>query len=89
MGRIGLEPSLEDYIADLVAIFDQVRRVIRDDGTLWLNIGDSYTSGGKSEPPRHTDQILRFQSIRGRWTDIHATHWILLVRARHVLPPEV
>jgi site-specific DNA-methyltransferase (cytosine-N4-specific) len=47
-GQIGLEPSLESYIASLVEVFDQVRRVVREDGTLWLNIGDSYTSGGRT-----------------------------------------
>lgn len=47
-GQIGLESSLESYIASLVNVFDQVRRVVREDGTLWLNIGDSYTSGGRT-----------------------------------------
>lgn len=47
-GQIGLEASLNDYISSLVTIFEQVRRVTRDDGTLWLNIGDSYTSGGRT-----------------------------------------
>lgn len=48
VGQIGLENSLEEYLADLVAVFEQVRRVTREDGTLWLNIGDSYTSGGRT-----------------------------------------
>lgn len=47
-GQIGAEPNVEDYIADLVALFREVRRTLSDDGTLWLNIGDSYTSGGRS-----------------------------------------
>jgi DNA modification methylase len=47
-GQIGLELSLPDYIASLVEVFAQVRRTLRDDGTLWLNIGDSYTSGGRT-----------------------------------------
>ena len=47
-GQIGLEESVEHYIRALVRIFSQVRRVLRDDGTLWLNIGDSYTSGGRT-----------------------------------------
>jgi len=47
-GQIGSELSLPDYIASLVAIFEQVRRTMRDDGTLWLNIGDSYTAGGRT-----------------------------------------
>lgn len=42
--QIGLEPTLAEYIATLVDVFRSVRRVLRDDGTLWLNIGDSYCS---------------------------------------------
>tara|TARA_Y100000296_G_scaffold46090_1_gene52883 strand:+ start:980 stop:1960 length:981 start_codon:yes stop_codon:yes gene_type:complete len=40
--QIGLEPTPDEYVAQLVAVFREVRRVLRDDGTLWLNIGDSY-----------------------------------------------
>ena len=47
-GQIGAEESVEHYIADLVLLFAEVRRVLADDGTLWLNIGDSYTSGGRT-----------------------------------------
>jgi len=45
--QIGLEPSPELYVARLVDVFRQVRRVLRDDGTLWLNLGDSYAT----QPP--------------------------------------
>lgn len=47
-GQIGLEESLPEYIEKLTAVFEEVRRVLRNDGTLWLNIGDSYTSGGRT-----------------------------------------
>lgn len=47
-GQIGAEPDIRDYIKDLVAVFGEVRRTLADDGTLWLNIGDSYTSGGRT-----------------------------------------
>lgn len=46
-GQIGLEKTPEAYVAELVAVFREVRRVLRDDGTLWLNLGDSYASGTK------------------------------------------
>jgi site-specific DNA-methyltransferase (cytosine-N4-specific) len=46
-GQIGAEALIDDYLADLVAIFREVRRTLRDDGTLWLNIGDSFTSGDR------------------------------------------
>jgi DNA modification methylase len=41
-GQIGLEPSPEAYVAKMVEVFRGVRRVLRNDGTLWLNLGDSY-----------------------------------------------
>lgn len=47
-GQIGLEESVEQFIKRLSQVFDQAFRVLRDDGTLWLNIGDSYTSGGRT-----------------------------------------
>lgn len=46
-GQIGLERDPRDYIAALVAVFQEVRRVMRPDGTLWLNLGDAYTDGGR------------------------------------------
>ena len=47
-GQIGAEPTLDAYISDLVLLFREVRRTLRDDGTLWLNIGDGFTSGGRT-----------------------------------------
>lgn len=47
-GQIGAEERLDDYIDHLVGVFREVRRVLADDGTLWLNIGDSYTSGNRT-----------------------------------------
>lgn len=46
-GQIGLEPTPDAYIAALVAVFAQVRRVLRDDGVCWLNIGDSFANDAK------------------------------------------
>lgn len=46
--QIGAEPKLEDYLQNLRAIFREVRRTLANDGTLWLNLGDSYTSGGRT-----------------------------------------
>jgi len=43
-GQIGLERTPEEYVSQLVAVFAEVRRVLRDDGTLWLNLGDSYNA---------------------------------------------
>jgi DNA modification methylase len=49
-GQLGLEPTPEEYVCRMVDVFKEVRRVLRDDGTLWLNIGDSYASS----PPGNT-----------------------------------
>ncbi len=53
-GQIGAEMDLDEYLSSIRAVFREVRRVLRDDGTLWLNIGDSYTSGGRKT--RATDK---------------------------------
>ena len=47
-GQIGAEGSLVDYINHLRNVFQEIWRVLRDDGTLWLNIGDTYTSGNRT-----------------------------------------
>ena len=47
-GQLGLEATPDEYVANMVAVFREVWRVLRDDGTLWLNLGDSYASGGRS-----------------------------------------
>lgn len=46
-GQIGLEPTPDEFVAALVAVFREVRRLLADDGTLWLNLGDSYANDGK------------------------------------------
>lgn len=45
-GQIGLEQTPEAYVVRMVEVFREVRRVLRDDGTLWLNLGDSYANNG-------------------------------------------
>jgi DNA modification methylase len=50
-GQIGLEQSPDEFVAQLVAVFREVRRVLRDDGTLWLNLGDSYNNFRSQKGP--------------------------------------
>jgi DNA modification methylase len=50
-GQIGLESTVDEYVAKMVEVFSEVRRVLRDDGTLWLNLGDSYASNPASGGP--------------------------------------
>lgn len=46
-GQLGLEQTPEDYVTAMVDVFREVRRVLRDDGVLWLNLGDSYANDSK------------------------------------------
>ncbi|PCR88662.1 DNA-methyltransferase [Natrinema ejinorense] len=48
--QLGQEPAPEDYVASIVEIGDQIRRVLRDDGSWWLNLGDSYVSKPRGNP---------------------------------------
>lgn len=48
-GQLGLEKTPDEYVTNLVEVFREVRRVLRDDGTLWLNLGDSYVSNQKGK----------------------------------------
>ena len=71
--QIGLESTPEEYVAKMVEIFREVRRVLKDDGTLWLNLGDCYAGSGKAQgqKPEHTN-MGKPQSERSY--DI--SHWI-------------
>jgi DNA modification methylase len=53
--QIGLEQTPDEYVAEMVAVFREVRRVLKDDGVLWLNLGDSYAAQrGGTTPPAET-----------------------------------
>lgn len=54
-GQLGLESTPGEFVQIMVQVFQEVRRVLRPDGTLWLNLGDSYASGGKD---RTAEQII-------------------------------
>lgn len=66
-GQLGLEPTVEEYVANMVEVFREVWRVLRDDGTCWLNLGDSYmstsvgygNSGGSYEAERDWSDVPR------------------------------
>jgi DNA modification methylase len=78
-GQLGLERTPEEYVARLVEVFREVRRVLRDDGTLWLNLGDSYChsdkwSGGGANTGKHTrgeDGVPEsWRAVRRKWADV-------------------
>jgi len=54
--QLGLEDTPEEFTHNLVKVFREIRRILKDDGTVWLNLGDSYSSGGRTTT---TNQSLR------------------------------
>jgi len=58
-GQIGAEALPAEYVAAMVAVFREARRVLADDGTLWLNLGDSYASGAGGNPGKTTAFVGR------------------------------
>lgn len=65
--QIGLEPTPEEYIQKLVAVFHEVRRVLSDDGTLWINIGDSY-AGSMKGAAQFPDNAMNYKQGTNRGT---------------------
>ena len=62
--QIGLESSPEEYVANIVAVFREVWRVLTDDGTVWLNLGDSYW-GGKGQSGSASAEMQAVRNERG------------------------
>lgn len=67
-GQLGLEKTPEEYVVKLVAIMQEVRRVLRDDGTLWLNLGDSYSSqpGQRVQKTAIRDDVVGWKQSTNR-----------------------
>jgi len=78
-GQLGLEKTPEEYVAKMVEVFSEVRRVLRKDGTLWLNLGDSYWGGkGQSAHGGTEKQRVRFernQSLNREYQEIGKFGW--------------
>ena len=62
-GQLGLEATPEEFVLKLVEIFREVKRVLKDDGTLWLNLGDSYAGSGKGIGPDHGKGVFTDNNI--------------------------
>ncbi len=62
--QIGRDDGLGEYIKSIVMAFDQIRRVLTDDGTIWLNVGDSYTSGNRTYRAPDRKNRARAMSVR-------------------------
>jgi DNA modification methylase len=68
-GQIGIEKTPQEFIAKLVALFSEVRRALKKDGTLWVNMGDSYNGSGKGGNPSDSPHQLQ-RSNTGSWGGI-------------------
>ena len=68
-GMIGLEPTFDAHLENIVAVFREVRRVLRPDGTLWLNYGDAYAATSKGSGGQSVKQLSNIGSFHG-----HAAH---------------
>lgn len=66
-GQIGLEDSPDAYVKKMVDVFREVHRVLRDDGVLWLNLGDSYSSNGTTRWPNSNDGYGNGYGKSGAW----------------------
>jgi DNA modification methylase len=72
-GQVGLEQTPEEYVQKLVEVFREVKRVLRDDGTLWLNLGDSYSGSGKAPAGNlgktHNEREMTHTHVSGKVPD--------------------
>ena len=90
-GQVGLEDTPDEYVKKLVEIFREVRRVLRDDGTLWMNLGDSYCGTGskgewvdpKNPNGRNGQSISKTQKIAGyKSKDLIGIPWMVAFALR-------
>ena len=90
-GQIGLEETPEEYVQKLVAVFREVKRVLKDDGPLWVNIGDSYCGTGdkgdyrdpKYKDGRNGQVVSRTKNVFGlKHKDLIGIPWMLAFALR-------
>ena len=62
--QVGCAESLDDYVGSIVAVFGKLRRVLRNDGTVWLNVGDAYTSGNRRYRAPDRKNRVRTMDVR-------------------------
>ena len=70
--QLGLEPTPAEYVANMVRVFAEVRRVLRDDGVLWLNVGDSY-AGARGGPQGAGGQMADRSVAKSRCREVGIT----------------
>lgn len=89
-GQLGLEPTVDLYIDHLMAVFEEVRRVLRPDGVLWINIDDKYATNDRGNPGDHSSSGLHGGEISDEYADT-LTESVGTARGgvRAIRPPEV
>ena len=78
-GQIGLEETMYDYIDRLVGLFTEIKRVMRDDGTVWVNLGDSYSGSGRGSGGTGSASAKQVT---------HHGSYHQAIRTKDVLPPK-
>ncbi len=81
-GQIGLEPTPDAYIAELVEVFREVRRVLKDDGSLWINIGDGYAGSGRGGNATRASSTLQGSTATQEASMICRQNWEVGASAR-------
>jgi len=93
-GQIGLETNPEEYVSKILEVFSEVKRVLRDDGTVWLNLGDSYahnvkehnTKSNKQSSNRGTKEFLtphrNFEGLGIKTKDLIGIPWMVAFALR-------
>ena len=85
-GQIGNEDTPEEFVEKLVEVFREVRRVLRPDGTLWVNIGDSYATRSGPQPPTNTRNSCGHTAKRTpsgyKYKDLIGIPWLLAFALR-------
>ncbi len=97
-GQLGLEKTPDEFVANMTCIFREVKRVLRDDGTLWLNIGDSYANTGTGgngatggldkstlrgkNPPKGTTPVKKYLPKGLKAKDLVGIPWMLAFALR-------
>lgn len=86
VGQIGMEATPEEFVDKLVAVFREVRRVLRSDGTLWVNMGDSYATRSGRQPPTNTRNSCGHTAKRKppgyKYKDLMGVPWLLAFALR-------
>ena len=89
-GQLGLEPTVEQYIENLCAIFDECKRVLKKSGTCWVNLGDTYMGNSSfSSKGRQGFEEKEGSMNKKQWLDPKYPHKEKLRAREHVLPSNI